>query len=388
MTSRAALVSLLILLTASGSGLAQAGGSGSAGGSAGRASHDGRLYDAGIGRSERAASAPEALSEMAAFVGDWDLEQDVRRPGKEPLVSRGIAKVTFMNRGHALMERARIGDFDGQGHAMATMAFLAVNPNGVWTVGEGNSWTESIMLASGGFVGGKLVLHDSIRPGGGPTLVLLRRTYSTSQRSAFEMTLEKSDDVGESWSPLMIRRYRRRAPSPDFFPVGDGIGVPAADRPAEAAQFDFLLGEHEASHWLKRPDRELRWRSNATAVHVLDGHGILEFDWHDKDPSLPDAATSILRLYNRSMRRWESLYLANRGNSPLHFGGVQEGERIVLHPFDAQTGSNPLSQWIFFDIQQKSYRWKGLQSRDRGATFEPTWTIDFVRKSIDDGLAP
>ena len=179
----------------------------------------------------------------------------------------------------------------------------------------------------------------------------------------------------------MIRRYRKRPSADGFFPVRDDIGLASPDRPAEAAQFDFLLGEFDASHWRQSPQGEIRWRSNATAVHVLDGHALLEFDWHEMDPSLPDAATSILRVYNRSMRRWESLFLPNRTNSALYFGGVQEGERIVLHPFDAQTGGNPISQWIFFDIGADAYRWKGLRSLDRGQTFSPTWTIDFARKS-------
>lgn len=342
---------------------------------------DGKLFDPGIGLEAPAKGAPKELARLLPFVGDWDLEMKIHRPGGEVLSSKGSAKIAFMNRGHAVMERTRVADFDGEGHAMATMAFLAVDGNGVWTVGEGNSWTEAIRLASGGFDGGRLVVHDAMRPGGGPLLLYFRRTYGTTGEGRFEMKLEVSRDLGESWSPALIRRYRKRPPSEDHFPVRDDHGKAAPGRPAEAAQFDFLLGEFDASHWMKRPQGEVRWRANATAVHALDGHGLLEFNWFDTDPSLPDAATSILRLYNRSMRRWESLFLTNRGNSALHFGGVQEGDRIVLHPFDAQTGSNPLSQWIFYDIEPDSYRWKGLQSQDRGQSFSPGWTIDFVRKS-------
>ena len=348
---------------------------------------DGRLFDPGIHFTEPAAGAPEDLKRMVDFVGEWDFDFEVHRPGPEVLRSKGKSKVTFMNRGHGLMERTRIVDFDGEGHPMATIEFFAVNAQGVWTVSEGNSWTETISIAGGAFEGQKLVLFDAKRPGGGPTLLLFRRTYLRKAAAegqgpvpSFTMELEMSSDVGKIWSLLVRRTYQRRDPSDDFFPVREDVGLADPERAPEAAQFDFLLGEFEATHWLKQPQQELRWKSNSTGVHALDGHAILEFDWHNMDPSLPDAATTVLRIYNRSMRRWESLFMPNRGHTPLHFGGVQEGERIVLHPFGAQTGRNPLSQWIFFGAKKDTYRWKGLRSADRSAPSEPYWTIDFVRK--------
>lgn len=343
---------------------------------------DGKLFDPGVTRTEPAPGAPEALSRLAPFVGAWDIELEVFR-GEESLRSTGIASVTYMNRGHGLMERTRIADFDGEGHPMATLTFFAVGADGVWTASEGNSWTESISVASGGFEDdGRLVLHDALRPGGGPQVLLLRQSYGAKGEDGFEMTLETSSDLGRSWRPAARRLYQRRTSEPGFFPVRDDVGLPAPERPEEAAEFDFLLGEFDATHWLRGPQGETRWKSNETAVYSLDGHAILEFDGHDQDPSLPDAATSILRLYNRSMRRWESLFLTNRGNRPLHFGGVREGERIVLHPFGAQTGSTPVRRWIFFDVRKDAYRWKGLVSNDRGKSFSASWSIHFARQGV------
>ncbi len=344
---------------------------------------DGKLFDSGVVLEKHAAGAPEALAKLAPLIGEWDFELEVVRPGKETLQSQGVAHVTYMNRGHAVMERTRVSDFDGQGHAMATMTFFAVDGTGVWTASEGNSWTEAIRVSSGGFDdAGALVLHDALRPGGGPTLLSLRRTYSLGEDD-FTMTFETSQDMGATWASSLVRRYTRREPSGDFFEVRDDAGLPSPGRAPEAAEFDFLLGEFDARHWLQTPQRIARWTANATAVHVLDGHGILEFNHHDQDPSLPDAATSILRIYNRMMRRWESLFLTNRSNRPLHFGGVREADRIVLHPFGAQTGSNPLNRWIFFDVRADAYRWKGLTSTDRGDSFDLSWAIDFVRKGTE-----
>ena len=352
---------------------------------------DGKLFDAGIELRAPADAAAEDLARLAAWIGDWDLTQEVYRPD-QVLTATGRARITYMNRGHAVMERTRIADYDGAGHAMATLAFLDVS-QGVWTVGEGNSWTESITLWSGGWQGDEpavLVVHDAIRPGGGPLLMLMRRTYRSQGADAFEMLQEISTDVGQSWQPNVRRTYRRHSTEgsmdadDDFFPVRDDVGLPSPERIPEATEFDFLLGVFDASHWQRPPQGPARRRqSTGTAVYVLDGKAILEFDWFDGDPSLPDAATSILRIYNTSMRRWESLFLPNRTHRPLFFGGVREDDRIVLHLFDAQTGPGSVFQWIFFDIREDSYRWKGLSSPDRGSTYEPLWTIDFVRRGTE-----
>ena len=98
---------------------------------------DGKLFDPGVTFEAPADGAPKALARLQPFIGDWDLELEIRQPGGEVLRSTGSAKITFMNRGHAVMERTRIADFDGKGHPMATLAFLAVDANGVWTVGGG-----------------------------------------------------------------------------------------------------------------------------------------------------------------------------------------------------------------------------------------------------------
>ncbi len=50
------------------------------------------------------------------------------------------------------MERTRVSDFDGQGHAMATMTFFAVDGDGVWT--------EAIRVASGIAVDHAVVRED------------------------------------------------------------------------------------------------------------------------------------------------------------------------------------------------------------------------------------
>jgi len=355
-----------------------------------RASHldaaeprDGRLFDPGVRQTEPAEGAPKGLAALIGSLGDWTIEMELHQPDGTVVNSNGIAQITFMNRGHAYMERAQIENFDGEGNSIVSMAFVVVDANGAWSLGEADSWSESISIYSGELGESGLVLRNAVRFGGGPTLVELRRSYDGLSVDEFTMRLELSTDGGKSWAPRVVRRYTRAQPTADFFPTAAGIGHPAAGLPKEAREFDLVLGEFAATHWMNLPTGPASWVADATGVHALDGHGILEFNWFNLNPAQPDSATSILRIYNRSMRRWESLYLNNRSPTLLHFGGVREESRIVLHPFAMQTGSNPLSQWIFHDHREDAYRWKGLRSQDRGKTWNLYWGIDFQRKGVE-----
>jgi len=126
--------------------------------------------------------------------------------------------------------------------------------------------------------------------------------------------------------------------------------------------------------------RTAQFSANGRAVYTLDGHATMEFSWYDVDPNLPDAATCIVRIYNRAMRRWECMYSTNRFNAILYFGGVEEGDRIVLHPFETDTAAGRISYWTFHDMQANRFGWFADTSLDRGKTFTRTWIIQATRK--------
>lgn len=367
MGRRILTLSLLLLLTA-GVGFAEI--------------RDGKLFDPGTQLTEPSERAPKDLAKFSDFVGNWDVTLETFAAGKDTVRSEGRAQVTYVNRGHSYMERTRIADFNGQGHDLAALAFLSVDSNGAWAYGEADTWTEAVSIASGGFEGDRLVLHSARRPGGGITFQLIRRTLEAKD-DGFVLTTETSTDMGKQWTTTQQRTYRRSAVTENFFPVRDDLGLPAPDRSAEASQFDFLVGEYATRTFLKFGPQTIRWPAQTTAVYALDGRAIFEFNWNDYDPSLPDSATSILRLYNHAERRWESLYISNRASTPLHFGGVMEGDRLTLHPFDAVNDGTALSKWVFFDVRDNSYRWKGLVSQDRGASYGLTWGIDMDRQGAD-----
>ncbi len=348
-----------------------------------QAPHDGQLFDPGVAMTERAAEAPEALDQMAFWRGQWDVALTTFPTDSTMVTQPAQAEITFMNRGHAFMERLYSPDFNGQGDALHTLAFLSFVPGpGLWNHGIADSHAEAITLYDGNFEGDDLVVRTAIRRGGGAQLTHYRAIFDRADDDHVTYTLETSTDHGATWKKALVKSYTRRAPEADFLATSDDYGSPAPNRAKEAAQFDFLLGTWDSAHNMTFPNGQTaQWPSTSTAVYALGGKAILEFDWFDLDPNLPDASTSIIRLYNRAMNRWESLYLTNRGNAQLFFGGAWAGDRMVLHPFETDAAAPQISRYVFHDIGEDSYHWYGGNSTDRGATYKKFWIIDVTRRA-------
>lgn len=332
---------------------------------------DGQLHDPGLSMTRRAAGAPEALDRVAGLVGSWDL----REVAADGTARTGGAEISWMNRGHGLLVRTYLAPA-GDEPAVHGLALLVVDKAGIWTWGEATSETLAVRVMSNPStpeVG--LVLHGVARPGGSSAVELSRRTLTTDGAD-FQLADEVSTDFGSTWQGAGEMAFTRRtSPLAELVP-GAGIGRAAEERLPAAAAFDFLLGDHTATHWLLAGGREVRFQSRTTAVYALGGHAILEFDSYDVDPSLPDAATTVLRVYNPAQERWESLYVTNRFNQLLWFGGTQRGDEIVLTRFEVDATSAP-GRFVFHDIRGPGqYRWYADSSADGGRTFNKTWTID------------
>lgn len=339
---------------------------------------DGRLHDSGRGLAERSPRADARLDALRPVLGTWDVAVTTFPTDSTTHRAAGQAEITYMNRGYAYQERRVVPDA-APGRTDHALSFLVFTPGpDRWALGEGRSETEHIEVYDGALDGETLTLRTAVRRQGGTRLTHERVRYALAG-DAFTVTVETSTDDGATWTPRETRAYTRRADAPALDVRADD-GVPAPGLPAEARQFDFLLGVWDAQHEITRPGAPpIAFPTTATASLALGGHGIVEHSWFDLDPSLPDAATTILRLYNRAERRWESLYLANRGNALLDFGGAWEGDRMVLHSFDTRL-TDTISRYVFHAIEPDHYLWFAESSTDRGATFATTWTIDVTRR--------
>ncbi len=342
--------------------------------------HDGHLFDQGFAYTERSPRAPEALDNMKGILGQWDVVFTTNVTDEEPRTTQGMAEITYMNRGYAYMSRIHV-PAHSENEELNLLQFLNFSPsNQTWVLGEANSYTEHIAMYNGSMRGKKLILTTAIRKGGTPTLTYLSVEYVMLSEDAFSVTRKQRINDGQDWTITEKQVFSRRTSSPDFMQTRSDGGKANPNRPPESSQFDFLIGEWQSMHKMNLRGQEIQFPAHATAVYAMNGHAILEHSWYDVDPSLPDAATSIIRLYNRSMRRWESLYLENRGNNQLFFGGRQEGDNIVLHNFEANTADATIPRYVFHDISDDAYAWYGKNSTDRGQTYNTFWEIAFSRK--------
>jgi hypothetical protein len=346
-----------------------------------QASRDGIRFDPGAAMTHRAEGAPEQLDRAASVVGQWDVTYQTWIGDSLAINTQGEADITYMNRGHGIMERFHSPDA-GNGSELNTVMFLVYNPLGnKWVMGLASSYTENVSILDGDFADGELVMYNAARRLGGAQLTFYRTTFTNLDVDAFDVETATSTDMGRTWSREVLRSYQRRQPSEDFMAPATRYGDPVPGLPEEARQFDFLIGEWNESQDMTFPNgQNVRFPSNGTGVYALNGHAVLEFSWYDVDTTLPDAATSVVRIYNRQMRRWECMYTTNRFNSILYFGGVKEGDRIVLHLFEANTEDSPLNQWVFHDVEVDAYSWYANTSVDRGQTWNKTWVINAVRK--------
>jgi hypothetical protein len=347
------------------------------------APRDGRLFDPGVAMEEPSPNAPEEVGLLAPLVGDYAVTYRTYADGEEVHAAEGVSEIRFLNRGWAYFERFHCPAADTTGEDLEEIVFTAFTPStGSWVMGAANSLTSAITIHTGTVDAEGMDLRDVRRVGGGAVLTHSRITGSMTPDGPV-VVRELSTDGGTTWARSWAKEYRRVAERPVALDTRDDHGQPHPDLSPEARAFDFLVGEWAEWHVLQRPGGPVQFPSNGTAVYCLDGRGILEYSWMDVDPNFPDAATSIVRLWNPASRRWESMYTTNRFNGILHFGGVEEGERIVLHRFDVDRTTPPINYWIFSEREADSYFWHALTSADRGATWDTTWTIAGTRKAAD-----
>ncbi|KAA3613062.1 MAG: hypothetical protein D8M58_12190 [Calditrichaeota bacterium] len=343
--------------------------------------NDGKIFDTGFAMEEISSKAPSELKQATWMIGSFDVKYTIHTSDTSEIVSTGKSVITLMNRGHGLMERYYSKDFNKQGTELNTISMLVYNPTQKkWLLGNVDSYKEQCRVYDGDLTDDSFILYHANRDFGWINHRYYKMLISKTDNGLI-LRVDNSADYGKTWVKGLTKEYTRTEEKPSWPQSKTLIGEAAEGLPDEARQFDFLLGEFEGNHTMQRPNGPIRFKDNSTAVHVMNGHAIMEFSWFDTDPNLPDAATTIIRIYNRAMRRWESLFFNNRGHSLLYFGGVKEDDKIVLHSFNAHSGTGSYSYWVFFNWQDNSYQWRSEDTRDRGKTVTNNWVIDFVRKA-------
>ncbi len=315
--------------------------------------------------------APPETEKLIFILGNWEVLETEYLNDSE-IVRKGVASFTLMNRGHGYMERLFFVNKENNEHIVSFYAFGKFTNK--WMLGTVSSTKESVEVFDGGFETESLVLNNAVRFNGGANVVLTKLSYVKVSDNHFVTHLEESTDYGKNWQKKQSRFYNKTKHNITGFAQYDQKGNP--ERIYEAKQFDFLVGKGTAKQKILLPNGNwVKFTSNTLGAFILNGKAIYEYNWFDVDKQNPDAATSIIRIYNRNMRRWESLFYINRTNSLLFFGGQKEGNKVILHNFETNSDS-VFSKFVFYDIGTKQYKWFGERSTDSGKTFTRFWEID------------
>ncbi len=162
---------------------------------------------------------------------------------------------------------------------------------------------------------------------------------------------------------------------------------PSAAAPAEAKQFDFLLGQWELQVHPKVGSLVAMIHGTPKLVgtlkawRVLDGLGV-EDEMRIVDASgNPISLNRALRVYAKADARWRvSGVDAFRGHVSESSGQLQGGEmRLEGHATDAE-GKPVTTRTRYYDITAESFRMQQDRSSDNGQTWdEGVLTIEAKR---------
>jgi len=154
-----------------------------------------------------------------------------------------------------------------------------------------------------------------------------------------------------------------------------GGAPPAQGVPAEAAQYDFLIG-----HWALEVQPKVsglaalvhgapRLVGSWKAWRAFDGHGLMDELRISDASGNPQSLNQSLRVFDPRTRQWQQqtldVYRARFGASSAQWqGGEMRGQG---QPTDAKA---PLTRSRFFAIGPDRFSWQQDRSSDGGASWD------------------
>lgn len=154
-----------------------------------------------------------------------------------------------------------------------------------------------------------------------------------------------------------------------------------APPPGAPGDFDFLSGEWRIRHRRLKPTGRDEWdefEGEATCWSILGGVGSIE------ELRIParDFSGMGLRLLDQASRLWSD-YWVNAKSGALGgagmTGGFAGGEGI-FEAEELEDGQPVIARGVWDRIVAgKSHRWYQATSRDGGASWQPSWFMDWTR---------
>lgn len=137
--------------------------------------------------------------------------------------------------------------------------------------------------------------------------------------------------------------------------------------PPEASQFDFWLGEWDAS-----------WTGNARGVNRVtkrwDTVVVEEFDGSEATGLLGHSVS----VYDAGAKQWKQTWVDNQGGYLDFTGGFADGRMTLSRSFQ-KDGQTVHQRMVWYDITPDAFEWNWERSTDAGKTWEVKWQIHYTR---------
>jgi len=143
----------------------------------------------------------------------------------------------------------------------------------------------------------------------------------------------------------------------------------------EAAQFDFWLGDWDAS-WPAAAGSPAGTGTNRIEK-ILDGC-VVEEHFAAAGPS-PLVGRSLSVFIPRA-GKWKQTWVDNQGGYLDFTGGMEGSERVLSREGKGPDGKSRLQRMVFLNISKDSFDWRWEVSADGGATWKLVWPIHYVRR--------
>ena len=143
---------------------------------------------------------------------------------------------------------------------------------------------------------------------------------------------------------------------------------PMPTKPAEASQFDFWLGDWDAS-WgnEQRGVNRISKRWDIVVVEEFDG----------------SAATGLMghsvSLFDSNTKQWKQTWVDNQGSYLDFAGGFADGRMTLSRSFQ-KDGKTIHQRMVWYDIKPDQFEWNWERSLDAGKTWEVVWQIHYARR--------
>lgn len=144
------------------------------------------------------------------------------------------------------------------------------------------------------------------------------------------------------------------------------------------ALFGQFVGDWEIqAQWYLSDGSTRQGKGELHVGWILDGRAVQDV-WvsHQGNPPQRTRVGTTIRFFDPKMDAWQSIWISPIQGVIQTFIARQIADEIVLE------GTSPEGlpeRWVFSEITPRSFRWRAVQSRDGGATWQLTEEMHMQR---------